>query len=140
MTSFLAEKILQIFVVDDLYQIPVVQPGPLDSLFGDVKAQGADQMEAAAGRGTGPGNVAAVLWNFRLHKYNVQHCRSPRSFFANGHDPIHTTPIVRQIRHKINEKNQKYNIFFSFHQKELPMAPFLVKFALSVFYFMVKNC
>ena len=46
---------------------------PPDRVLGDVKPQGADQMQAAAGGGAGPGDIAAVLRNFRLHQYDIEH-------------------------------------------------------------------
>ena len=48
------EEIVQALVIEDLDQVPIVQPRPLDRLLGDIKAQGADQMKAAPG-GSGRG-------------------------------------------------------------------------------------
>ena len=49
--------------------------GSSNRLFRDVKPQGADQMQPAAGGGAGAGNVAAVLGNLRFYQYDVQHTR-----------------------------------------------------------------
>ena len=71
--GMLAEQIVQPVVVPHLHQMPVVQTGPLHSPVGNIKAQRADQMQTAAGGGAGAGDVAAVLWDLRLHQHNVQH-------------------------------------------------------------------
>ena len=47
--------------------------GALYGFFRDVKAQWAHQVQAAAGSGTGTGDVAAVLGNLRFHQHNIQH-------------------------------------------------------------------
>ena len=69
----LREEVLQIFVVSDIYQIPVIQTGPLDGLFRDVKTQRADQMQVAPGSRTGACDVTAVLRNLRLHQNDIEH-------------------------------------------------------------------
>ena len=75
-----AEQVLQVFVVENLHQVPVVQAAalhvPPDGVLGDVEAQGAHQMEAGPGGGAGAGDVPAVLGNLRFHQYDVQH-RTP---------------------------------------------------------------
>ena len=54
------KKGADVLVVKDLHQVPVIQPGPADSPFRDVKAQGTHQVELAAGGGAGAGDVAGV--------------------------------------------------------------------------------
>ena len=66
------EEIGKVFVVINLYHVPVIQSCPTNRLFGDVKAKRTDQMEPAAGGCTGAGDVAAVLGNLRFHQYNVE--------------------------------------------------------------------
>ena len=70
------EEVLQVFVDPNIQQLPVVQPGPLELPVGDLKAQGLDQMQAAAGGGAGAGDVAGVLGDLRLHQYDVEHILS----------------------------------------------------------------
>jgi hypothetical protein len=52
--------------------MPVVKTGAADRLFGNIEAQGPDQMQPGTGGGAGTGNIAAVLRNLRLHQYHVQ--------------------------------------------------------------------
>ena len=53
--------------------MPVVQTGPFDCLLRNVKAQGADQMQAGTGGSAGAGNVASVLRDLRFDQYDIQH-------------------------------------------------------------------
>ena len=55
------KEVSQVVIDTYIYQMPVVQSCPADSLFRNVKAQGTDQMQPGTGGGTGTGNVAAVL-------------------------------------------------------------------------------
>ena len=76
------EEVFQILIVPHIHQVPVIQSCPLDGFFGNIEAQGSDQMKPASGGRAGPGNVTAVLGDLRLYKYNIQHRLSPR------HTPI----------------------------------------------------
>ena len=53
--------------------MPIIQTGPLHGPVTDVEAQRAHQMQAAAGGGTGPGDVAGVHGDLRFHKNDIQH-------------------------------------------------------------------
>ena len=66
------EEIVQAFVIEDLHQMPVVKTGTADRLFGDVEAQGPDQVQPGAGGGAGAGDISAVLRDLRLHEHHVQ--------------------------------------------------------------------
>ena len=72
------EKVIQIFVISDLDQVPVIQSGASDSFLRNVKAQGSDQVQMAAGGSAGTGNIAAILRNLRFDQNDVQHRNSPR--------------------------------------------------------------
>ena len=72
------EEVIQIVIDSHIYQMPVVQSCPADSLLGNVKTQRADQMQHSAGGGAGAGNVAAVLGDLRFMQYNIEQNVSPR--------------------------------------------------------------
>jgi hypothetical protein len=55
----------------EVYQGPVGEPCPLHRFFTDVKAQGANEMKAAAGDSTGAGDVPGVGGNLRFYQNNV---------------------------------------------------------------------
>ena len=67
------EKVVEIFVVAHVHQMPVIQPCPLDRLVGNVKAQRTNQMQYAPGRRAGSCDVAGVRRNLRLHQNHMQH-------------------------------------------------------------------
>jgi hypothetical protein len=67
------EKLFQIFVIQYFHHVPVVQSCPADGFFGNVKAEGADQVQPAAGGGAGAGNVSAVLGDLRFYENDIQH-------------------------------------------------------------------
>ena len=69
----LFKEFAQILVVPNLQLIPIVQAGPADRLFRDIKPQRTDQMQPGTYSGTGSGNIAAVLGNFRLHQDDIEH-------------------------------------------------------------------
>jgi hypothetical protein len=69
----LGKEVVQIRVDTQIHHGPVIQSGPADRFLTDVEAQRLYQMKAAAGGGTGAGNIAAVLRDLRFYKYNIQH-------------------------------------------------------------------
>ena len=72
-----AGEVVQVFVICHLYQVPVVQTCPAHGALRDIEAQGADQMETAAGSSAGAGDVAAILGDLRLHQDDIQHMDKP---------------------------------------------------------------
>ena len=93
--------------------MPVVQPGPLDGPVGDVEAQRADEVQAAAG-GAGAGDVAAVLRYLRLYQYDMQHTR-PNSF-------LRYLLIVMQKKRKCNYKIGKMPYIYQKHEECRPFG------------------
>ena len=91
----LGEESGEALVVKDLHQMPVVETRPLHGLLRDVEAQGADQVQLAAGGGAGAGDIAAVLWDLRLHQYDMKHRQLSPSFHAVK---THCTASPRQIQ------------------------------------------
>lgn len=51
--------------------LPVVQPRALETAVGHREAERLDEVERAAGDGAGAGDVASVLGDLRLEKYDV---------------------------------------------------------------------
>ena len=98
----------------DVHQMPVVQPGPLDGPVGDVEAQRADEVQAAAGGGAGAGDVAAVLRYLRLYQYDMQHTR-PNSF-------LRYLLIVMQKKRKCNYKIGKMPYIYQKHEECRPFG------------------
>jgi hypothetical protein len=106
------KEVGKVFIVENFQLIPVVQSGPADGFFRDVKAQRADQMKTAACGSTGSGNVAAVLGDFRLYQYDIQ--QSIPSMALDASDrffPVQPFTIVCQMLHKINPKNGLFSTF-----------------------------
>jgi hypothetical protein len=89
--------------------MPVIQPGPFHGLFGDIEAQGLHKMQHAAGSGAGAGNVAAVLGNFRLHQYDIEHENHLKPFYARS------VQIICQSFRKINPKIINFATFQYIH-------------------------
>jgi hypothetical protein len=86
--------------------VPVIQTGPADGFFGDVKAQGPDQMESGTGGGTGAGDIAAVLGDFRLYQNNIQHgphLRTSLSYSCRSQNPlgVYCMPKLSQNQSKM---------------------------------------
>ena len=106
----LGKEVIQIIIDPDIHKMPIVQSCPADSLFGNVKPQGADQMQHCAGGGTSAGNVAAVLGNLRFMQYDVEQNVSPRKP-EHGLFPDARHPIVLQKTCKINPKNRFFSTF-----------------------------
>ena len=90
--------------------MPIVQSRPAYRLFTDVKAQGADEVQPTAGGGTGAGDIAAVLGNFRFDQYDIQHVlallfhaaiivfQNPENFNSNLVEKSQKIQISCQIR------------------------------------------
>ena len=57
----------------NIQKMPVIQSCPFQRLVRNVKAQGTDQMERAAGGGAGTGNISAVAGDLRLDQNDMQH-------------------------------------------------------------------
>ena len=74
------EEILPAFIDLHVHQMPVVESRTLDSLVRNIKPQGLDEMEHAAGGGTGTGDIPSVGRNLRFHEHNVQHFVQRLSF------------------------------------------------------------
>ena len=91
-----AEEVVQALVVEDLHQVPVVQPGPADGLLRDVESQRPDQVQAAAGGGAGAGDVAAVLGDLRFHQHDIEH-RSTAPFLLDT-SKSYCTALAEQIQ------------------------------------------
>jgi hypothetical protein len=91
------QKLRQVGVLENLHQMPVVQPRPAHRPLRNVEAQGADQVEAAAGGRAGAGDVAAVLRDLRFHEHDVQHMGQSPPFQR-------TFTIVIHYAHKFNRK------------------------------------
>ena len=96
----------------DVHHVPVVQSGPLDGLFRNIKAQGFDQVQAAAGGGTGAGNVAAVLRDLRFYQNDVEHAVHLGFDAQRGTmRPQTRLNILCQSFPKINPKNPIFRTF-----------------------------
>jgi hypothetical protein len=110
------KEIVQVFIVDDFHQIPVVQTGTLHSLLGNVEAQRANQMQSAAGGGTGAGDITAVLWNLRFHQYNIEHFLHLGDSVAAvlGAPGRLAQQLYPQRFIKSMQKMQKYRLFIVF--------------------------
>ena len=106
----LRKEVFQIIIDPDIHKMPIVQSCPADSLFGNVKPQGADQMQHCAGGGTSAGNVAAVLGDLRFMQYDVEQNVSPRKP-EHGLFPDARQLIVLQKFHKINPKIRFFSTF-----------------------------
>jgi hypothetical protein len=65
------------FVDPDIDQPPIIQACPFDSFIGNIKPQGLDQVQYAAGGGAGSGDIAGVHRDLRLYHYDVQHRDPP---------------------------------------------------------------
>ena len=61
--------------------LPVIQPRALQAAVGDGKAERLDEMQRAAGDGAGAGDVAGVLRDLRLEKYDVDTAQSGAFLF-----------------------------------------------------------
>ena len=137
------EQCLQAFIVAHPDQVPVVQTRPAHGALGYVKAQGADQMQPAAGGGAGAGDIAAVLRDLRLDEDDVQHgtapfCAKCRGIFLHFTD---TLPIVMQRKWKFNRKMGFFaNYFFEsrfFRDRECKIP--LIFSRAAVFFSKMKN-
>lgn len=67
------KEVLYAIIDAQVHHVPIIQPRPLHCPVADVKAQGADQMQTAAGGGAGAGDVSRVHGDFRFHKNDIQH-------------------------------------------------------------------
>ena len=92
-----AEQVLQIFVIKDVHQVPVIQSGPPDRLLRNVESQRADQVQLTAGGRTSAGDIAAVLRDFRLYQYDMEHKTAAPSLRS-----INTKDIVPRRSGKFN--------------------------------------
>jgi hypothetical protein len=95
--------------------MPIVQARSADGLLGNIKPQRPDQMQPRSGSGTGAGNIAAVLRDFRLDQYDIQHLLT--SYASQGKSCV-LSPIVCQNPRKINPKNVFFSTFLSIHIKK----------------------
>jgi hypothetical protein len=100
--------------------VPVIQAGSADSLLGNVKSKGADQMKPTAGCSAGPGDITAVLGDFRFHQYDIQHCIFTSCSAKVAAETWHFVcfDIVCQTFRKINPKIRNMNkISYNTHKK-----------------------
>ena len=90
-------------------------------------------MQPAAGGGSGAGNVAAVLWNLRLHQHNIEHGLTSRAdaFGADFPQP-RSASIVCQTFHKINLKYGIISTFLYYQHKKNGSSQKFVKNAPTV--------
>jgi len=73
----LREERGQIFIVAHGDEVPVIQPRALDGAVGNIEAERADEVEVAAGCGTGARDIPAILRNFRFYEYDMDHFAAP---------------------------------------------------------------
>jgi hypothetical protein len=66
MVGIFFQHFIEVLMVMNLHQMPVVKPRPLQMLVIGGKAQGLYQMQLNAGSGTETGNIARIAGNFRL--------------------------------------------------------------------------
>ena len=66
------KEIVQIFVIGDVQQMPVVKTCTLELSVVDGKAHGLDDMKGRTGSRTGSGDVAGVRGNLRFVENNIQ--------------------------------------------------------------------
>ena len=98
----LSKKRIQVLIVRNVHQMPVIQARTLHGPVGNIKAKGADQVQAAAGGSAGPGNIAGVLRDLRLHQHDIQHgVPSP---------PFWNAPLI--VMHSCRKFNRKM-VFFA---------------------------
>lgn len=57
--------------------MPVIQTGAFELSVRNFKAERPNQMQCAAGDGTGTRNIAGILWDLRLYQNNAKHIHSP---------------------------------------------------------------
>ena len=73
----LLKEVIQIFIIPDFHHMPIVQTRAFYSFIRNVKAQRTDQVQTAAGGGTGTGDISAVLRDLRFHQNNIQQTLHP---------------------------------------------------------------
>ena len=62
------KEVLYAIIDAQVHHVPIIQPRPLHCPVADVKAQGADQMQAGAGGCRGACNVSGVLRDLGFHQ------------------------------------------------------------------------
>lgn len=67
----LFKEIVDRVVVGDIDKIPVVKPRSFEITVGNLKAEGTHQMQSCSRGGAGTGDIAGILRNFRLEKYDI---------------------------------------------------------------------
>ena len=139
----LGKKLLQSVVDPQVHHGPVIQPGPAHRLLTDVEPQRADQVEAAAGGGAGPGNVPAVLGDLRLYQYDVQqwvHLAFRLSLYSNspGNSTVIWSKKCKKI--KISPKIASSAILKFFYAHFRSLFPDSLFFPLLVFLSFPSTC
>ena len=81
------KKIVKIFVIGNVEQVPVVQTGAFELAVVDFKSQRFHQMQRSACGGAGTRDVAGVLRNLRLDQYDIQQSDHPADFDIGRETP-----------------------------------------------------
>lgn len=64
-------QFIKAVIVSDIYKMPIIKPCTLQIPVVHGKAQGPDQVQIAAGCGTGSGYISGILGNFGFYQYNI---------------------------------------------------------------------
>ena len=67
------KEMVQRVVDPEIHHGPVIQSGPFNCPVTDIKAQGLDQVQTAAGGGTGAGDISGIHGDLRLYQDDIQH-------------------------------------------------------------------
>lgn len=82
------EKVGQTVIEGDVQQMPVIQSRPFQLPVVNGETHGAHQMKPCTGGGTGPGDIAGVLGDFRLYKNDIEGRQAIDSFSVSRNLPV----------------------------------------------------
>ena len=74
--GMLLKKVLKVIINRQVHHMPIIQPGTLHIFIIQRKAQRANQMKLCTRSRAGTGDIARILWNFRIYQYNIHLCSS----------------------------------------------------------------
>ena len=79
--SVLFKKIIQIIIVRDIQQMPVIQSCSFQVLIRGSEAHRPHNMQPCTRRGAGSGYISRILRYFRLYENNIELCHIIIPFF-----------------------------------------------------------
>ena len=71
-TLVASKEIVQILIVSNVQQMPVIQTGSFQLFVVDFEAHGLHDVQTGACGGAGAADVTGVLRNLRFHQHNIQ--------------------------------------------------------------------